>query len=243
MLAPVALLAGRHIRAVIAAGVLVVFMLLLIAGVAVWAPFFVAGRHAAQAILQAPFGIGYQQFGVSVFWMLRSFGLGLSVAYTVQIVSALIAAGLTWRLWRTEGDATRRVALTVCLSLLVTPYGFTYDMTAYSAVLAMLAAQRGWRIRVAMRRPDEALFLKPIGAVGQIVPVQANLRAEPSVAAAVVGADAVVNLVGLLYERKHSLAIADYGGVATAAIERPLCRGREAAGLAVAGGLQTSGAR
>ena len=80
--------------------------------------------------------------------MLRSFGLGLSVAYTVQIVSALIAAGLTWRLWRTEGDATRRVALTVCLSLLVTPYGFTYDMTAYSAVLAMLAAQRGWRIGV-----------------------------------------------------------------------------------------------
>jgi alpha-1,2-mannosyltransferase len=151
MLAPVALLAGRHMRAVIAAGLMVVFVLFLttfFTGIAVWAPFFISGRHAAQAILQAPFGIGYQQFGVSVFWMLRSFGLGLPVAYAVQIVSAFSAASLSWRLWRTEGDAMRRVALTVCLSLLVTPYGFTYDMTAYSAVLVMLVAQRGWRIGV-----------------------------------------------------------------------------------------------
>ncbi|HYM31256.1 MAG TPA: complex I NDUFA9 subunit family protein [Candidatus Cybelea sp.] len=61
-------------------------------------------------------------------------------------------------------------------------------------------AEQGARIRVAVRRPDEALFLKPMGAVGQIVPVQANLRAEPSIAAAVAGADAVINLVGILYE-------------------------------------------
>ena len=35
---------------------------------------------------------------------------------------------------------------------------------------------RGWRIRVAVRRPDLAAFLQPIGGVGQIQPVQANLR-------------------------------------------------------------------
>lgn len=61
-------------------------------------------------------------------------------------------------------------------------------------------AQRGWRVRVAVRRPDSALFLKPMGDVGQITPVQANLRDEASVQAAVAGADAVVNLVGILYE-------------------------------------------
>ena len=37
-------------------------------------------------------------------------------------------------------------------------------------------ARRGWRIRVAVRRPDQALFLKPLGQVGQITPVMANIR-------------------------------------------------------------------
>jgi NADH dehydrogenase len=45
------------------------------------------------------------------------------------------------------------------------------------------------------------LFLKPMGAVGQITPVVASLRHDASVAAAVAGADAVVNLVGILYQR------------------------------------------
>jgi len=62
-------------------------------------------------------------------------------------------------------------------------------------------AERGARVRVAVRRPDEALFLKPMGVVGQIVPTPANIRVETSVAAAVAGADAVVNLVAVLYER------------------------------------------
>jgi NADH dehydrogenase len=62
-------------------------------------------------------------------------------------------------------------------------------------------AKRGWIIRVALRYPDEALFLKPMGAVGQITPIAANIRSDRSVAAAVAGADAVVNLVGVLLDR------------------------------------------
>ncbi len=58
----------------------------------------------------------------------------------------------------------------------------------------------GHRVRVAIRRPDEGLFLKPFGAVGQIDLVQANVRDDASVARAVAGADAVINLVGILYE-------------------------------------------
>lgn len=61
-------------------------------------------------------------------------------------------------------------------------------------------AARGWRVRIATRNPGEALFLKTCGAVGQIVPIFANIRDDASVAAAVDGADAVVNLVGILYE-------------------------------------------
>jgi NADH dehydrogenase len=61
-------------------------------------------------------------------------------------------------------------------------------------------ARRGYRIRVAVRRPNLALFLQPLGVVGQIDFVQANLRYPESVARAVEGADAVVNLVGILQE-------------------------------------------
>ena len=61
-------------------------------------------------------------------------------------------------------------------------------------------ARRGWRVRVAVRRPDRALFLKPLGDVGQIVPVTANIRDDASVAEAVADADAAINLVGVLYE-------------------------------------------
>ncbi len=60
--------------------------------------------------------------------------------------------------------------------------------------------KRGYRVRVAVRRPDLAGFLQPLGMVGQIHAVQANLRYPDSVAAAVKGAGAVVNLVGILQE-------------------------------------------
>ena len=59
-------------------------------------------------------------------------------------------------------------------------------------------ARAGWRVRVAVRRPDLAGHLQPMGVVGQIHAVQANLRYPASVAAACAGADVVVNLVGVL---------------------------------------------
>ncbi len=59
---------------------------------------------------------------------------------------------------------------------------------------------KGWRIRVAVRRPDLAAFLQPIGGVGQIQPVQANLRFPESIAAALEGASAVVNATGVTAE-------------------------------------------
>jgi len=61
-------------------------------------------------------------------------------------------------------------------------------------------AESGWRVRNAVRRPDLANHLQPLGTVGQIQSVQANLRNEASIARAIEGADAVVNLVGILNE-------------------------------------------
>ncbi|MEL6921149.1 MAG: complex I NDUFA9 subunit family protein [Pseudomonadota bacterium] len=61
-------------------------------------------------------------------------------------------------------------------------------------------AKRGYRVRAAVRRPDLAFHLQPIGDVGQITAIQANLRYQQSVEKAVEGADAAINLVGILFE-------------------------------------------
>src|SRR6185437_2264331 len=59
-------------------------------------------------------------------------------------------------------------------------------------------AKRGYRVRAAVRRPDLAGYLQPMGVVGQIHAVQANLRFSDSVARAVEGAETVINAVGIL---------------------------------------------
>ena len=61
-------------------------------------------------------------------------------------------------------------------------------------------AKEGWRVRVAVRRPNEAIFVKTYGDVGQIEPLLANIRDEASTRAAIIGSDAVVNCVGILNE-------------------------------------------
>lgn len=83
-------------------------------------------------------------------------------------------------------------------------------------------AKRGYRIRVATRRPERASHLQPLGNVGQIHAVQANLRVRWSVDRAVQGADHVVNLVGLLSEsgRQTFAAVQDSGARAVAEAAR-----------------------
>ena len=66
--------------------------------------------------------------------------------------------------------------------------------------VARRMAQAGWRVRVATRRPNERLFVRTYGVVGQVEPVLCNIRDDASVAAAVAGADAVVNCCGILTE-------------------------------------------
>ncbi len=67
--------------------------------------------------------------------------------------------------------------------------------------LVQVLASRGYRIRVAVRRPDLAGHVKPLGMVGQVMPIQANIRNAESVARAVRGARIVINLVGIGHER------------------------------------------
>jgi NADH dehydrogenase len=83
-------------------------------------------------------------------------------------------------------------------------------------------AKRGYRVRVAVRNPNLAIHVQPLGNVGQIQPVQANLRVRWSVDRAVEGADCVVNLVGILHEggRQTFNAVQDFGARAVAEAAR-----------------------
>ena len=79
-------------------------------------------------------------------------------------------------------------------------------------------AQRGYRIRIAVRRPDLAGYMQPMGNVGQIMPLQANVRDAASVDRAIAGSHAVVNLIGILYEtRKQSFTAVHRDGAKTIA--------------------------
>jgi len=66
--------------------------------------------------------------------------------------------------------------------------------------VARRMALAGWRVRVATRRPNERMFVRTYGAVGQVEPVLCNIRDEASLRAVISGADAVINCSGILIE-------------------------------------------
>ena len=112
------------------------------------------------------------------------------------------------------------MAIALNSSTLVTVFGGSGFIGRY---VVQALAKTGCRIRVAVRRPDLANFLMPLGGVGQIHAVQANLRYEGSIRRAVEGADGVVNLVAVLQQSGkqtfHALQGVGAGLVARAARE------------------------
>ena len=88
------------------------------------------------------------------------------------------------------------MAITLNNRSLVTIYGGSGFLGRH---VVRAIAETGARMRVAVRRPELAGHLQPLGSVGQIVPVQANVRFPDSLLAAAEDADAVVNLVGILF--------------------------------------------
>ena len=86
--------------------------------------------------------------------------------------------------------------------------------------VAQRMARAGWRVRVAVRRPNEANFVRPYGVVGQVEPIQANVRDESSTRAAIAGAAAVINCVGIMAEAGKQTfgAVVDEGAARIARI-------------------------
>jgi uncharacterized protein YbjT (DUF2867 family) len=83
------------------------------------------------------------------------------------------------------------------MSKLVTIFGGSGFVGRY---IARRLAKEGWRVRVAVRDVNTAMFVRTYGVVGQVEPVFCNIRDDASVAMVTEGADAVVNCVGVLDE-------------------------------------------
>ncbi len=98
------------------------------------------------------------------------------------------------------------------MSKLVTIYGGSGFVGRY---IARRMARQGWRVRVAMRHPNIAMFVKPYGTVGQVEPVFCNIRDDDSVRLVMSGADAVVNCVGTFDPRgKNNFDAVQHEGAA-----------------------------
>ncbi|MDA7592251.1 complex I NDUFA9 subunit family protein [Rhodobacteraceae bacterium] len=96
------------------------------------------------------------------------------------------------------------------MTKLVTIFGGSGFIGRY---IARRMAKRGWRVRVAIRRPNEAIFVKTYGVVGQVEPILCNIRDDASVEEALNGADAVVNCVGILIQdKKNTFAAVQHSG-------------------------------
>jgi uncharacterized protein YbjT (DUF2867 family) len=80
--------------------------------------------------------------------------------------------------------------------------------------IARIMAQQGWRVRVAVRRPNEAGIVRTYGAPGQLEPVPCNVRDDLSVAACMTDADAVINCVGILVREGRNTFDAIHEGAA-----------------------------
>ena len=123
-------------------------------GFAPWHFFLTQDHHAVAAMLNRPFDPHtYQGWGVSSFWMARSFGAGVGISRVVQLAVAIASAIALY----TFRHRKNFVELAIYLSLLASPYDFTYGMVAFSLMLAESARQRGWRIGLL----DALLFLWP----------------------------------------------------------------------------------
>ena len=97
----------------------------------------------------------------------------------------------------TGGSLVSGADMTLQKNALITVFGGTGFLGRH---IVKRLAKSGYRLRIATRRPNEALFLKTNGTPGQIDIVQANIRDDASTKAALQGADGVVNAVGILFE-------------------------------------------
>ncbi|MGZ9719232.1 glycosyltransferase family 87 protein [Rhizobium miluonense] len=149
VLVPFCLLASGNYRAFLSAGVTALLLVIatgLLFGFDVWPLFLTKTRPLMTAILEAPFPQGYQVNATTFFMLARSLGLGLAASYSLQMIFSIAAIATTLWLWRrkTVVDHRTKVCLTIVLTLIATPYGYSYDTIPMNVAVAyFFFTQRG----------------------------------------------------------------------------------------------------
>jgi hypothetical protein len=146
LLAPIALLARRRYRTIIASGIVVFALCVLttlICRSAIWPAYLYEGTASAHKILVAPFPNQYEDNGASVFWMMRSLGASVATSGIVQTAMAIAATVWCWIAWRRDtNEHVALIALTAALTVLATPYGYTVDLCGFTLMTGWLAWER-----------------------------------------------------------------------------------------------------
>ncbi len=155
LLGPVVLLARRRWRGVAVGAVTALALLALttlILGPGIWAAYFRDGAPMSRKILLMPFPTFHQRgshmsyyefYGSSVFWMLRSLHADTALAACGQGIAAMAAVIYAWSLWQQRViNPINRVAITLLLGVLISPYGFSEDLAGYSIAIVLLVWQR-----------------------------------------------------------------------------------------------------
>ena len=140
LLIPVCFLAQRNWRATAIAAISLACLCLLTTfcfGVNIWEP----KQHmaSAQNMLTAPWPSEFQLEMITPLVFFRSLHADLTLALILQCATSLAAAFACWHLWRRSVKMIERLAPTLCLVALATPYGYIYDLPALGVALAALA--------------------------------------------------------------------------------------------------------
>jgi hypothetical protein len=143
VLLPICLLANRQwtaISAALATAASIALVTAICFGPESWSLFFSQTVPMMRDILNAPYPQSYQVSCVSVFMLVRSLDGGFTSAWIWQGLATLLAAGFVWWIWREErADDWGRVAATIILTFLSTPYAYVYDLTSYCIAISVLS--------------------------------------------------------------------------------------------------------
>ena len=107
-----------------------------------WTWFLSYSRHAPVNFVARPFAEAFPAAGITVFFMARSLHAGVTAAWVWQAASSTLAALAIWRIWRhPAANPAGRIALSMCLWVLLTPYGYLYDLVGFSIAMAAMFMQ------------------------------------------------------------------------------------------------------
>ena len=144
---PAALLRPRFVRVIMAAMAMVAVFAALswaIEGAPGWWHFLSVEQHDSHIVTSQKFSVFFPAAGITPFYMLRSFGGGVRLAEVVQAAVSVLALVLVWLAWRPGVmREVPRMALSCSLGVLAAPYGFSYDLVAFSIAMAALFSLAG----------------------------------------------------------------------------------------------------